>query len=1074
MPTFNITTVGDVDFLEKILNSVAMICGTGDFKQLCICGFILGILFICFQCIFQGAQRINLQQTFVGFLCYMLFFGPSCTVVLEDAQGTGEHAVVDNVPLGVGAAGMAISGIGLGLSNMMEQAFGSVYRTHNFAYTEPLQILVGMRGIGTGPVIWGAIDKELCGATGQNCNSRQAVINYIAECVAPDIQMAKKTPEQIFSESVSLSKLNNSILASQNKALMTMLPISEGAGGKLVGEDGYLICSEAWSTLKTNVFAKIRSGNVGTALNNQLGIGKSKYSNLEENGWSIANSVFENLGMTGTAMQDYVTASILEPVYMAAAHGFYRSQMDIASAIAVQNAMQQRDTQWAAEQTMFAQVARPLMSFFEGFVYAVTPIMGFLLMIGGFGLSLIGKYFMILAWMQLWLPCMTICNLYTMTAASRAIQKTAVGGMSFYASNEVAMAAQHYVGIGGMLFAASPMLALFLVSGSMYAFTTLTNRLSGQDHFNEKAVNPDAVQVSPVMTIGANQNFNRSDGNYRVGSENIDPTFSAQNALSNAITRSEADVKSASVGTRAALSEMYSSGTSSATMNQLNESIAKNASGSVMVEGKSVYDHAHAWGEKHGFTAEQVDQALAKAAVTAKGGASINLSIVKGGIEVQKGTQDTTTHGDKTSISTDESDSFSVSFSKADSAKFSQATETAIGRTDSKTFNALAQENRGTAHEKTFALQASRNQQLSEAKNAQASIGAGNSAHGRQIAHGLKTRAAQGDVDAKREQAKVQDYKSHLSTASVGDQPSEKSKFVAEGNRWSRALGVSQDEGETIAYAERLQATGQWRELNALAQSAGAPLISQSGFDYSAPERLGADTITGEVENQQAGALDAVNAGRDQIAGDGNVITVQNSADTITGTGAGFYGSSIKQVESDANATFGKLEAKTEQTKQDTKDKLRLQNYKDVQGFANKNTYDPNKKGTLGSFMKGNPIRVNALTKDQTNFIRDYALAQGSPNSNSAQQKYEDSKNKIAAQVAAAMRTNGVTDEKEIAATQRGVVAALESMAGENVKTAEKSAGARLVGSFNVLNGLATEMSMKDPSRSNAKKRQRK
>lgn len=53
MTTFNIISVGDVEFLAQILNAVASVCGTGDFRQLCVCGFIVGLLFIGFQCIFQ-------------------------------------------------------------------------------------------------------------------------------------------------------------------------------------------------------------------------------------------------------------------------------------------------------------------------------------------------------------------------------------------------------------------------------------------------------------------------------------------------------------------------------------------------------------------------------------------------------------------------------------------------------------------------------------------------------------------------------------------------------------------------------------------------------------------------------------------------------------------------------------------------------------------------------------------------------------------------------------------------------------------------------------------------------------
>lgn len=117
---FTIISLGNVEFLTMVLNGVAMICGTGDFARLVAVGFVIGLLFIGFQCIFEGGQRINLHHSLLCFLCYLCMFGPSCTVVVEDAY-TGHVRTVDNLPLGVGVAGAAISGIGYGVTRMLEQ-----------------------------------------------------------------------------------------------------------------------------------------------------------------------------------------------------------------------------------------------------------------------------------------------------------------------------------------------------------------------------------------------------------------------------------------------------------------------------------------------------------------------------------------------------------------------------------------------------------------------------------------------------------------------------------------------------------------------------------------------------------------------------------------------------------------------------------------------------------------------------------------------------------------------------------------------------------------------------------------
>ena len=530
MTTFNIISIGDVEFLGRILNAVATVCGTGDFKTLCICGFIFGLLFIGFQCIFQGAQRINLQHTLVCFICYMCFFGPSCTVTIEDARGSTYTRVVDNVPIGVGVAGMAISGIGYGVTKLMEQAFGTVDRTENYSYIEPLKILNDLRAAAYSDDIWAAIDNQ-CGA---GCDTRQAVVNYLAECTSKGIQVGV-----INRSNLRQADFTGNADAFQfvNNAYMTYLPLIES--GKLVGtdNDGYVTCAEGWSKVKTHVLNKIPTAAVATRLNGMLNIkefsedGTSKAVSTD---WSKISDSFQMLGLTANRAQDFMKAAVVDSVMNEANAQFLKSQHDVSTAIMINQAIVQRDTQWASEQSMFVSASRGFMAFFEGFVYAVTPLMGFFFMVGAFGLSLVGKYFMVLAWIQLWLPCMSICNLYTMTGARSAMSVANNYGASIYALDTIYNNVSHWVAVGGMLFAATPVLALFMISGSMYAFTTLTNRMQGRDHFNEKGIAPDVQQVGAVNVAQPAHTYNRYQGGLASGAQEIMPSAQIMSNVANA------------------------------------------------------------------------------------------------------------------------------------------------------------------------------------------------------------------------------------------------------------------------------------------------------------------------------------------------------------------------------------------------------------------------------------------------------------------------------------------------------------------------------------------------------------
>jgi hypothetical protein len=107
---WEIYSIGDSAYLAAILNAVAMITGTGDFRQLAGVGFLIGVLLVLFWGILQGGRGIRFQNILVAWLLYALMFGPTAKVAIEDAY-SGAVRVVDNVPLGPAAVGFLEKGI---------------------------------------------------------------------------------------------------------------------------------------------------------------------------------------------------------------------------------------------------------------------------------------------------------------------------------------------------------------------------------------------------------------------------------------------------------------------------------------------------------------------------------------------------------------------------------------------------------------------------------------------------------------------------------------------------------------------------------------------------------------------------------------------------------------------------------------------------------------------------------------------------------------------------------------------------------------------------------------------------
>lgn len=211
--------------------------------------------------------------------------------------------------------------------------------------------------------------------------------------------------------------------------------------------------------------------------------------------------------------QKFMLASVGRQIMQLGLKDGYAAYGDINSACMISQAIQQRNVQWAGEQSMFLNSVRPIMAFMESFFYAITPFAAVFVMLGLFGMGLFFKYILLLIWVQMWLPTMAVANMFIMSAATRQMtalgtgylasqpnMNNADGSLSFYMYDGMIGIAKDWVATGAMFQAATPLLSLIIISGSVYALTSLTSRMAGSDHINEKVVAPDVV--SPAAAIG--------------------------------------------------------------------------------------------------------------------------------------------------------------------------------------------------------------------------------------------------------------------------------------------------------------------------------------------------------------------------------------------------------------------------------------------------------------------------------------------------------------------------------------------------------------------------------------------
>ena len=609
---FEIYSIGDSAFLASILNAVAMICGTGDFVTLVSIGILLGALLVCVQSVMNGAKDIQWGQILMGWIMYMCMFGPSCTVTIEDAY-TGQVRVVDNVPIGVGFAGGMISNIGYGLTELFEVGFSTPARVTEQPFAESLRLLNAVRSRTYDLSVLNAANAAL--SQNGNVDIAQSLENYIRECTMVKIALRSETKERVYTLPY------NEALKFESDVFGTKLYLGNG------NEDDAPTCSKA-AVLIDKALTSLDQPQVITAINRAIGARDERGTPTDLA--SVTNAL-TMLGLTGQDAHHFVKVALIQPIYENAARGFYQNQGDISSALMVNQAITQRNTQWATEQSLFMTTVRPILTFFEGFVFAITPVMAFLMVMGSVGMKLVGRYFQVIIWIQLWMPVMAICNLYIVMAASGQLASITAPFSSFYALNQMSQILETWIATGGMLCAATPMIALFLVTGSTYAFTTLANRMQGQDHVNEKMGTPDLQQVNPYHAQESFQMGNAFQSSLVNGAQNMFKQLGIGDTYSSLATSARTNAHKDMGAFSRELSNSVLSGMTQNEQASFNQSLGE----SMMSSHSKTYDSIYNKMKDHGWTAgrdaKETQQEVGRIVmgVSAGGGLSLSRGVTK-------------------------------------------------------------------------------------------------------------------------------------------------------------------------------------------------------------------------------------------------------------------------------------------------------------------------------------------------------------------------------------------------------------------------------------------------------------
>ncbi len=359
----------------------------------------------------------------------------------------------------------------------------------------------------------------------------KTVVEYVKDCTLSGVDLGFVRENDLWNGADTLAALR---FDSRFYGTLTFLPGDPATGAELD-------CTDAWNRLVQH----INSGEFRAAWEAHL---TGLYG---ENPFTRAQDALDALVGVGHDARTVMLNNVLAGLYLQGIRAKHIFRGDVASALVSESAIAQRNVQWAAERTLFMRVVRPMLAAIEGLMYAVTPLLAFLIALNGYGLGLVGQYLMMTLWIQLWLPVMAIINLYINMIALHDMEALAtiqgIDPISTAGLAQMQLQFADWLGTGSMLAASVPAITLFLVYGGAVTATNLAGRMQSGDFITEKTVAPDPIGAAPLAQLESGYTHNPTQGLFQTGAPGaLLPTFDRDQVASASIAPHEQEVQQAS------------------------------------------------------------------------------------------------------------------------------------------------------------------------------------------------------------------------------------------------------------------------------------------------------------------------------------------------------------------------------------------------------------------------------------------------------------------------------------------------------------------------------------------------
>jgi conjugal transfer mating pair stabilization protein TraG len=542
---FEIFTLGDLDFLREVIVAVVALMnvdsgiGSGYFVMT---GFIIGIMLTAIKG--AGTGKYEPQVFMVSLVLWLILFMPRVDIVINSLS-TGESATVDDVPLGIAAAGSIVSTVGMKIAEKFEQAFSTPKMSENSGFLKPLRAILTIRDSKAKT----SFMKLPSDPAGTFIDYRHSFENYLQDCVIRDIKMNLPDREIIPSQLNTAEDVWANLQVTSSLWDTILYLVEDDADGQAH------TCTTAYTALDAVVENDtFQAGFIEAYLKG------TPYQEIE-----VEEALAEVANNTMSAFQ-FMLSDYLKYHYKVAesndASGMNASLIEF-------QAMEARRIQGASQRSLLEEIAQPLATFVEMLFYFLAPFMAFMLTLGQIGLSMIGKYFLLLIWVNTWPLTMSVVNLYTWLAYQKEINDESGGiypPQSWTGMDMVYTTGATWMSVASMLAGLVPIISMAILAGGAKGVAGAMGRFSS----GEKV---DAGIAAPKLTEGANKGqVSVGDRGYAVDAGNSSVSGFKQNGF----TR----VEGAEIASQGSVAQKVSAMVSktSAVMDRAGSAISQSAS----------------------------------------------------------------------------------------------------------------------------------------------------------------------------------------------------------------------------------------------------------------------------------------------------------------------------------------------------------------------------------------------------------------------------------------------------------------------------------------------------------------